>query len=247
MEDRNEIDIMRLIGVLLRRWYMIIGAGVLVGVLAFLYTSFLVTPLYRATATVYVSNKVDFNTNQDEVDYSSLVTSQSLVPIYSTMVSTNLVLEKVADDLRSFSDEELGIKKNEINYTATQLQGMISTDQYEDTAVLLLNVTNPNKKYCAVIANSIATTGVTEIANVNDGSTGYVIDKAEVPPKPYYPSVGRNVLIGFLIGFLFMAIVLIVRDIFDTKVRTEEMLSSIIGAPVLGRIGTFTLGKSVLK
>ncbi len=239
MEEKNEIDIMRLIGVLIKRWYLVVGAGLVVGVLAFLYTNFLVTPLYRATAKVYVSNKVDYNTNQEEAAISDLTTSQSLVPIYSTMVRTNMVLEKVAK-----SDELIDAG---IEYDAQDLSEMISTEQYEDTAVLLLNVVNPNKEYCSIIANSIATTGVTEIANVNDGSTGYVIDAAETPEEPFYPSVGRNVLIGFLVGFFLMAAAIALSEIFDTKIKDEEVFAGIIGAPVLGKVGALTAPKTAAK
>ena len=228
MEDNREIDILRLLEVLLKRWYLIIGAAVLCSVLAFLYTMFLVTPLYRSTVQIYVSNKVDYNTNQEHVAINDIYTSQSLVPIYSTMLGTNMVLEAVAS-----SDD---LTKAGIHYSAAQLGSMLSTKQYENTAILRLTVANPNKEYCAIIANAIATTGVTEVSNVNPGSTAYVIDEADVPNAPFYPSKTRNAMLGFVLGFVLVAAILVIRDILDTKVRDEDMLSNIIGAPVLGRI-----------
>ena len=230
MDSNKEIDILRLVNVALRRWYLILGVGVLCALLVFMYTTFLVTPMYSATAQVYISNKVDYSTNMEEVNINDVYSSQALVPVYSTMVRTNMVLDKVAN-----SPE---LKEAGIEYTAEQLQRLLSTQQEGKTAVLRITVVNPNKEYCAVIANSVATTGVAEIPNVAPGSTAYIMDEAETPEDPYSPSVPMNTVLGFLFGAVLAAVIVVLKDIFDTKLKDEEIFSGIIGVPVLGRIGT---------
>lgn len=235
MDSRNEIDVVRLLNVALKRWYIILVAGVLCAALMFLYTTFLITPMYSASAKVYISNKVDYNTNMEEVNINDVYSSQALVPVYSTMVRTNMVLDKVAT---SSELREAGIE-----YTSGQLSSMISTRNEENTAVLWITAVNPNKEYCAIIANSVATTGIAEIPNAAPGSTAYIMDEAEVPDAPFSPSVPKNTVMAFIIGAIAAVLVIVLRDVFDTKIKEEDVFSGIIGVPVLGRIGVLHQSK----
>lgn len=229
MDSTKEIDVLRLVKVALRRWYIIIGAGILCAALVLLYTVFLVTPLYSATAKVYIKNKVDYNTNQEEVNINDVYSSQALVPVYSTMIRTNMVLDKV---LESPELVEAGI-----DYTTADLSNMISTEQEDETAVLAITVVNPDKEICSLIANAVVETGIAEIANVAPGSSADLLEPAETPEKPFSPAVGRDGIIGFFVGAFVAVLVIVLKDIFDTKIKDEDVLSAIIDAPVLGRIG----------
>ncbi len=230
MDNTKEIDVLRLAKVALRRWYVILGVGVICAALVLLYTVFLVTPLYSATAKVYIKNKVDYNTNQEEVNINDVYSSQALVPVYSTMIRTNMVLDKVVNSPELM---DAGIE-----YTTAQLSEMISAEQQGDkTAILSITVVNPNKEYCSVIANAVVATGIAEIANVAPGSSADLLEPAETPEKPFSPSIPRNGILGFLVGAFVAAAIVVLSDVFDTKIKDEEALSNIIGAPVLGRIG----------
>ena len=230
MDNTKEIDVLRLAKVALRRWYVILGVGVICAALVLLYTVFLVTPLYSATAKVYIKNKVDYNTNQEEVNINDVYSSQALVPVYSTMIRTNMVLDKVVNSPELM---DAGIE-----YTTAQLSEMISAEQQGDkTAILSITVVNPNKEYGSVIANAVVATGIAEIANVAPGSSADLLEPAETPEKPFSPSIPRNGILGFLVGAFVAAAIVVLSDVFDTKIKDEEALSNIIGAPVLGRIG----------
>ena len=54
--DYYEIDLLRLAGALWKKLWLIVLVTLLCGALAFGYTFFLVTPLYKATAMMYVNN-----------------------------------------------------------------------------------------------------------------------------------------------------------------------------------------------
>ncbi len=231
MDATNEIDVLRLVKVALRRWYIILGAGLLCAALVLLYTVFLVTPMYSSTAKVYIKNKVDYNTNQEEVNINDVYSSQALVPVYSTMIRTNMVLDKVV------SSPELA--EAGIDYTTADLSEMISTEQEGDkTAILGITVVNPNREYCSVIANAVVATGIAEIANVAPGSSADLLEPAETPEKPFSPSIPRNGILGFLVGAFIAVLAIVLGDVFDTKIKDDETLSGLIGAPVLGRIGS---------
>lgn len=229
MDSAKEIDVLRLVKVALRRWYIILGAGAVCAALVLLYTVFFVTPLYSATAKVYIKNKVDYNTNQEEVNINDVYSSQALVPVYSTMIRTNMVLDKV------MNSPELAATG--IDFTTNDLAEVISTEQEGETAVLGITVVTPDPELSSIIANAVVATGISEIANVAPGSSADLLEPAETPEKPFSPSIPRNGILGFIVGAFLAVLVIVLSDVFDTKLKDEESLSSIIGAPVLGRIG----------
>ncbi len=223
MNDEKEIDLLRLFNAAFRRWPFVLGAAVLGAVVMLLYTMFLVTPLYSSTASVYISNKVAYNTNSESVDITDVYSSEALVPVYSSIVGTNTALEKVA-------------KSCGLPYTAKQIASMLYTEQIEDTAVLKLTVVNPNPEHSSLLANAVATTAISEITKFAPGSSAYIIDAAEMPEAPFSPSVKKNVLLGFIAGAMAVIAVAVVMELLDTKMKNDEDFARITGAPVLGRV-----------
>ncbi len=230
MNNEREIDMSKLFWAMLRCWPSIAGAAALGTVLMFLYTNLLVTPLYGATASVYISNKVDYDTNSESVDVADVYSSEALVPVYSSIVGTNTALEKV-------------VKNSGLPYSAKQIASMLSTHQIEDTAVLELTVVNPYPEHCEILANEIATTAIGEITKFAPGSSAYIIDAAEAPKAPFYPSKKKNIFLGFVGGALIAAVLAMIREILDTKLKDDEEFSELIGAPILGKINVMGTDK----
>lgn len=224
MEDNMEIDVFKLLLSLKRRLPAIAVAAVAGALIMFVVTYFFSVPMYRAEAKVYISNKVAYDSSSQSVDIVDINASIQLVPVFSQLIGTETVLDKVA-------------AASQLPYTARQIADLVHTEQIEDTAVLKVSVVSPNPEHSAVLANTFATTGITEITKVAPGSSAYLIDEAEAPALPYSPSLPKRVLIGFFAGALIVAAVVVIKELFDTKVRTEEDLAGVIGAPVLGVVG----------
>ena len=85
---------------------------------------------------------------------------------------------------------------------------------------------------------------VDEIANV---SSDYIGDKMEVvPPKVIEvgkiatirtsPSVKKNAEIGFLLGFVACAAIVVVLTIMDDTIKTEEDIEKYLGVSVLAKV-----------
>lgn len=220
----KEIDILgSLLLVLKKRAVWIIAAALLGTIIMGIYTYVFAEPLYRSSASVYISNKVQYNTNTSSVDLEDFNSSVQLVPVYSSFVKTATAFNKVI--------EETGI-----NYTAKDMKKMISTSAVENTAILLITASAPNPEDSALIANSLATIGVSEMAHFAAGSTAYIIDRANPPKAPYSPSNKKNLMMGFLAGAFIAAVIVIIAELLDTRLKEEDDFVSIIGAPVLGSI-----------
>ena len=164
-----------------------------------------------------------------------------MTPIYSS-TSSILVLSKETT-LTSLADLQLGASLTS-DYTVLiestpvleQVISNVTINNPSDTRILEITVENPD--------SAMAKTIVDEIANV---SSSYIGDKMEViPPKIIEvgkiatqrtsPSVAKNAVIGFLIGFLACAAIVVVYAVMDDTIKTEEDIEKYLGVSVLAKV-----------
>ena len=55
--QEDEIDLLELLHHFVRKWWLFLIGGAVGGVVFFLVTSFLITPLYESSATIYILSK----------------------------------------------------------------------------------------------------------------------------------------------------------------------------------------------
>ena len=124
----------------------------------------------------------------------------------------------------------------DLDMTAEQLKGSVSINNPTDTRILEITVNNTDSKMAKKI--------VDEIANV---SSSYIGDKMEViPPKIIEvgkiatvrtsPSVKKNAALGFLLGFLACAAIVVVYAVMDDTIKTEEDIEKYLGVSVLAKV-----------
>ena len=102
--DYYEIDLLRLAGALWKKLWLIVLVTLLCGALAFGYTFFLVTPLYKATAMMYVNNSaISVGSAKVSISAGDLAASQSLVDTYTVILKTRGTLNEVISRTVSYT------------------------------------------------------------------------------------------------------------------------------------------------
>lgn len=221
-EVESEIDLQELLFSYLHHWWVIVLCVVAFIGIALAYTNLFVTPLYRASVTIYVNNSVN-TSNTEYIASSDLSVSQKLVNTYVNIIKSDTVLQKVSDE-------------KDLLYSASQLRSMITASQVDSTEIFDVFVTNADAKMAAMIANAIAEVAPGEIANFVEGSSTKIIDYAKVPSSPYSPNYTRNAMIGLLMGFVIAVIYLTIRYLLDVHINDAEDLDRMFEYPVLGQI-----------
>jgi len=224
-QDVVEIDLWKMMLVLLDRWKLIVGAGVAAAVLALLFTVQFITPLYRASITVYVNNIIESETIE-YVNASNLAAAQQLVNTYVNMIRSDTVLEKVS--------QSAGLE-----YTAEDIRRMMTASQVDETEIFEVYISHPDPEEAAKIANAIANVAPDEIAYFVEGSSTKIIDYARVPDGPYTPSITRNTLLGGILGGIVAVGLVFLGYMMDVRIKDEEELALRYEFPVLGRIPNF--------
>lgn len=206
-----EIDLRRILLALWSRLWVILLAGALLGGLAFGYAWMFIMPTYSASAQMYVNNNYE---NSPGFSSSQLTAAQDLADTYMVIMRSRNVLDDVA--------EETGLP-----YSYGQLRSMISASSVNDTEVFQVTVTGTNYVHCAQIANAVAKVLPDKIAAVVEGSSVRVVDRAVENPSPVGPDYGKYAMMGFIIGAGIAAVLVVVLNLMDTTINTEEFLSHV--------------------
>ena len=221
-EVESEIDLQEMLfSYLHHAWVIVLCVIAFVG-MALAYTKLFVTPMYRASVTMYVSNSIN-TSNLEYIASADLNVSQKLVETYVTIIKSDRVLEEVKE-------------KGELEYSAFRLRSMISAEQEGETEVFTVSVSNSDPELAAKIANIIAEVAPNEIADIVKGSSTAIIDFAKVPSAPYTPNYLKNAFFGALIGFVLAVVYLTIRYLLDVHINDAEDLERMCDYPVLGQI-----------
>ena len=107
----EQLNLISIIDILLRKWTVILLSAILVGVFAFVYSEVFIAPVYSSTASLYVnSNKQNVS---EDVSSATLASSRQLVMTYAEILKARSFLEDIATDVDG-------------DYTATQIKNMMT-------------------------------------------------------------------------------------------------------------------------
>ena len=222
--ENNEISLADLFLSLRRHIIIILVVTLLFGMGSFAITKFLITPKYTATAKlITISNAERTNDIYTSAEHNAAV---ALVNTTAEVIKTTSILDEASERLAAQG----------MNYSAASLKKMISISSENETEVFRLIVNGTKRSDVAMIANTIATVAEERIGEYIGAGKVILLEDAVSPTKPSSPNVSRNTILGALVGFLLTALFVILRDLFDTKIWTEEDLTSHFKYPVLGMI-----------
>ncbi len=227
MQDFTELDLKQLIVALLRKWWLIGLCALLAGVIFYFYTANFITPMYRASVSIYVNN--GSNTTEGASEYISgtnLATSQRLVTTYVNIIKSNTVLRKV-------------VEQSGLDLSVERVRGMMTASSVDDTEMFNIYVSSADPEQAAQVANAIAEVAPDEIAKILEGSSTKIIDYAEVPRYRYTPSFRTNTFLGCCVGGVLAVVYVVLRTILDKRIKSEEDLERLFDLPVLGIIPEF--------
>lgn len=210
-----------------KRWLWVAGA-VLLGVLIAVNVSVFTHKVYASQATSYVS------VTSDGTDPASLYQSSQFalkqMTSYTQLINSPSVLEPTARELK-------------LAMTPAELGQHVTATSPPDTALIDVRATAPSAALAQGIANAAAKylgTTIEAIETPRSGGASPVRVTVAVPAKlsaaPISPRTKLNVVLGLLIGLAVGIAVAILRDQFDTSIKTTEELQELTGLAPLGAV-----------
>lgn len=221
-KDYAELDLFRLAKALWHRAWAIVLTMLLGGTAAFLCTYFLMTPLYKSSALMYVNNS-SLTVGSTSVSLADLSASKTLVDTYIVILETRLTLNEV-------------IRQAELSYSYEELRDMITAAPVNSTEIFEISVTSPSPAEAERIANTIAKVLPEKISEIVDGSSVRTVDFAVQPTHKNSPSITKNVALGLAAGMALSCIVIILLELLDEQIRDEAYLTRTYDLPILAEI-----------
>ena len=225
-----ELDFKRLLDVLLNKAWLIGIVAVVAAVVVFLGTLFFITPKYESSAMFYVNNSaLSIGGMVESITSSDLTAAKGLVDSYIVILTTRESLNDVID-------------YSGVDRTVEELRKMIKAAPVNSTEIFEVVVTSPDPEEAEKIADAIAYILPNRIKDIIEGSSAKVVDSAVLPSEPSSPSYLNNTIIGFLIGLVGCISVIVLREIFDITIRTEEDITQNCPHPILASVPDMTAG-----
>lgn len=222
------IDLQVIFNAILHNLLKIVIVTVLFGSISLGFSMFFMEPTYRATASVYINNRVIVDL--DAISPNDLKSSKDLVNSYKVVLLTRDTLNAAI---------ELG----DLHRTPAQLKGMITASSAGDTQVMNISVSGTNPVEVADIANALADV-VPSIGKTVEGSSAHVIEYAVVPSAPYSPNHFKNVVYGATIGLLLTVVAVTSAVILDLTIRDEDDIQHYCKYPLLATIPDMVISTS---
>ncbi len=223
MEQFEEINLKRIFDALISKIAFIVAFTFIVGIGAFVYSETMATTKYASSVSLYVNNEQSKTTKK--VLGSDIAASQMLVDTYIVMIKSNTVLDQVLNIL---------VQNGVEGYTVESLRNCISAVAVDETEVFEITITAENPAQTYMIANVIADVAPKIIQGFVEASSIKVIDYAN-EGKKVSPNVKQNTLIGLIIGLILACAIVVVGEMFDMRIKTEDDLDA-WEIPVLGII-----------
>ena len=217
--DEIEINLQELFYVLWNNALVIILAAVLCATIAFAYTKFFVTPMYKSTTSIYVLNKQ----NQSTLTSSDLSASTQLTYDYSRLIKSRAVAEEV-------------IKRLHLDVSADTLIKRISTSTPNNSRIINISVLDEDPATAKKIADSVRNEAAIKIQVVTACDAVNMVDEANLPSKKSSPSYSKNVLIGGAFGGALAVGIIVLKYILDDTIKTAEDVEKYLGLSTLGSI-----------
>lgn len=223
LDDEIEIDLWELFQILLKNWLWILLSTLGCAILGLLITMFLITPKYRAEATMIV------NTRQDQtatVTNDQITSAQKLVDTYSIIIRSRRVIDPIM--------EKLNIEDEYEDFVET-----ILVESVNDTQVMSIQVENKDPEIALQVVQEIVDRAPGAIiSTVEAGSVNVVSEPYVNAEEPVSPSKLKNTAIAAFIGLFISSGTFLLIAFLDNTFKSEEDIQKQLGLVTIGIIPT---------
>ena len=217
MEVRDYLDVLR------RRWLSVLIIALTALAAASLLT-LAIPKKYTATTSLFFA--VAGSSVSDLAQGSDFAAQQ--MSSYAKVATSPLVLDPVVQQLA-------------LPTTAAELEKSVEATVPPETVTLEIAVTDADPRRAATIANAVGATLGRVAGDLSpsreDGSEAVratTLAVAQVPVEPSSPNIPRNLALGLLLGLLLGTGIAVLRQMLDTKIRSEQDVRNLTESPILG-------------
>lgn len=214
-DEGMTVDLVELLFHILSKIKYVILAAVLGAVLAGCYVYLLKTPVYQATAKLYIMNQDGLSLDMADLNIGSALTMD-----YQEVFKTWEVHEMVREQLQ-------------LNYGYSQMQRMLTVSNPSSTRVLYITVKNADPQIATDMANAYAAAAKTFIYQTMETAEPNEFSIALVPSAATGMGKTTYMIMGCLGGMVLAVAVLVLLFLLDDRPHTPDDITKVAGIPTL--------------
>ena len=237
-----DANVQRIIFAMIRKWKLLVALALIGAMFGYFYTANFTTLTYTSNVkffTYAVDTQHEISDTPSGVSNDSVRTSntskmnyaQKMLPTYIEIFNTNAFNATVAKELN---------ERVNANYSANTIKNSVKYSILEDTAMFTATVTTSNSDLSYEIANQLEITIPEIMQSRNSGLVNASVEdkplKANAAESLGYP---MKMAVGAIAGIVIAAAYVILRNLLDVRIRTDEELIEKYNIPVLGSIPNF--------
>ncbi len=233
MENReNEektIDLKMLLLGLLDRIWLILFVSVICAAAIGIFTKIGIDKKYTSTAQMFVQNKDVEVQNNSAISSSDVAASASLVQVCQRVFTSDSMIAKLQEALMGAGY----LFKNE------EIVEMINITSPDNNQVMVVNVVSESPEISQIVAKALVDNADGVYREIVKVGSVQMISAATFPEEPSSPNLKKNILLGFMAGFVLICAIIVIIDICDTKIKPTDNLMDMYGSPLIAEIMDF--------
>lgn len=180
-------------------------------------------PIYQANTTVVIAKSDNSDEASTAATLNDISASQKLVATYGEIAKSELVLNKVIDNLN-------------LRTTARDLSGKLTIKPVDNTSILSISARDEKANMAAMIANEIAEVFADQVVKIYKIENVTQLSVAVPPELPANNTIKRDVVLAAAVAVIVVAGFAFIRFYLDDTVKYNDDIEKKIGLPVTGRI-----------
>ncbi|WP_396128578.1 YveK family protein [Exiguobacterium mexicanum] len=211
------ISLGELFSILKRSKWLIASLAIIAALIAFLVSSFVISPTYEASTQVLVAPKQ----SEQSIDLGQVQSSINLVNTYRVIIQSPAILEQVQENVIGAPDT---------------IANLITVNSEQNSQVINIKVQHTNPVLATDIANEISDVFSKEVPELMSVDNVKVLSNASTPMFPVKPNILLNTAIATVLGVLIGVAIAFLKVVLDRRIKTEQDVEKILELPVLGSI-----------
>ena len=217
-EDKNEdveIDLVEIWQVIKKQFGLLVVIVILCAILAGVISKFFIAPKYTSSSTIFLTPSIS---ESGVVDFTSQNSNEKLVNNVMALLVQDNILSEVAKQTGMESIEEL---RNQIE---------VSNDT--NTTLVKVEATTLDPKLSKNIVNSMVNVFIDTMQENLNLKNIEIVDKAKLSYEPSGPDIKKNILIGAAAGFVIDALIVVLKVLTNTRLKSKEEAEKYLNLPV---------------
>ena len=216
-----------------KKWRVIFLVAFLVAILTGVFSKLFIHPVYRSSVSLYFGRVTETSplervmavTGGSELGETTaqLALGSQLTGDYRELINFDVIREGVQDELA-----KLG-KWQKQHYTVT-------ADQVKASRILRINIDSNDPLFCQEVANIYARVFIAKVQQLIGIQNTQIIEEPALQMKPISPNIPRNILGGFIVGFVLSFMGFVALRVLDRTIRTSEEVENTLQVPVVGTV-----------